>query len=466
MQKVVAALTVAPLLACVLLQLLHVEAYEISRGDVATIELRVLHAMRFEQALGPYARFGVSHPGPLLFYVLAPIYALSGRVAGSMYVVAAAINLAATIGLVHVVWTRVTGTLPRAAVLLGVALLLGALMGAHQPLGLATPWNPFVTIVPFGLLLVLVAAADSPSRAWVFGVVALHAFAAQSHSMYLVPATVALALALVWRRNRRDTIVSAVLVAVLWLPTAIDEIAGTHNLRAVAGVASGHARVGLTFAETWSTLVDRLAFGSSLLLVVLVLALAASRWRLRAEPQTFRARLVVVAIVMLAAATIVVARLDAPRGYLVAWLGAIAFVAWLAVALAWLPAELPGRARMLPIVVAALAACGSGYHQLHVATVRMRKLDAAKPARTADVLRLLDEYASLSAGEPALLINRAPREWSTFVALALQLHKRGVPFVVEPKWTHMMGEAIPHADEAARTIEMVERDDAVMLVAK
>jgi hypothetical protein len=390
MQKVVAALTVAPLLACVLLQLLHVDAYEISRGDVATLELRILHAMRFEQTLGPYARFGVSHPGPLLFYVLAPIYALSGRAAGSMYVAAAVISLAATIGIARVTWTRIQGSLPRAAVLVGVAVLLGALMGAHQPLGLATPWNPFVTIVPFGLLLLLAAAAESPSRAWVVGVVLLHAFVAQSHSVYLLPATVVLALSLVWRWNRRDTVVAVALASVLWLPTAIDEIAGTHNLRAVAGVAGGHARVGLTLTETWTTLVDRLAFGSAVLFVVLVLALAAARWRLRAEPRAFRSRLVVIAIVTLATATIVVARLDAPRGYLVAWLCAVAFVAWLAVALAWIPAELPGRTRLLPIVVAAIAACGSGYHQLHVMTVRMRKLAAAKPARTADVLRLLE----------------------------------------------------------------------------
>jgi hypothetical protein len=141
-------------------------------------------------------------------------------------------------------------------------------------------------------------------------------------------------------------------------------------------------------------------------------------------------------------------------------------VSWLAVAIAWLPAELPGRARMLPMIVSTVAACGSGYHQLSVMTIRMRKLAAAKPARTQDVERLVAEYDALRGDEAALLVNRVPHDWHVFVALVLQLYKRGVPFVVEPKWKHMLGEGIPNADDAARTIDMVERNDAPVLIAE
>lgn len=46
------------------------------RGDSAVIELAVRNAAAFAQHLGPYSRFGWTHPGPLWFYALAPIYVL------------------------------------------------------------------------------------------------------------------------------------------------------------------------------------------------------------------------------------------------------------------------------------------------------------------------------------------------------------------------------------------------------
>jgi hypothetical protein len=47
-------------------------------GDQAILALRVGDAMKFHAEVGPYSRFGWSHPGPALFYLLAPVYSLSG----------------------------------------------------------------------------------------------------------------------------------------------------------------------------------------------------------------------------------------------------------------------------------------------------------------------------------------------------------------------------------------------------
>ena len=50
----------------------------ISGGDAGFIELGVMKALRGRATLGPYSRFGWFHPGPALYYLFAPVYALAG----------------------------------------------------------------------------------------------------------------------------------------------------------------------------------------------------------------------------------------------------------------------------------------------------------------------------------------------------------------------------------------------------
>ena len=50
-------------------------------------------ATRGRLLVGPYSRFGWNHPGPFYFYFQAPLYALSGHKAASLYAGALAINL-------------------------------------------------------------------------------------------------------------------------------------------------------------------------------------------------------------------------------------------------------------------------------------------------------------------------------------------------------------------------------------
>src|SRR5471030_794226 len=48
-------------------------------GDQAVIQLRTLDVGgRHTPLIGPYSRYGWSHPGPALFYALAPILRLFG----------------------------------------------------------------------------------------------------------------------------------------------------------------------------------------------------------------------------------------------------------------------------------------------------------------------------------------------------------------------------------------------------
>src|SRR5262245_66208172 len=47
-------------------------------SDTAVIESYTLYASRAQLLVGPYSRYGWHHPGPLYFYLLAPVYVLAG----------------------------------------------------------------------------------------------------------------------------------------------------------------------------------------------------------------------------------------------------------------------------------------------------------------------------------------------------------------------------------------------------
>ena len=52
-------------------------------ADEAVTELATLNALHGRQLLGPYSRYPWHHPGPSIFYLLAPMYEASGKRAAS-----------------------------------------------------------------------------------------------------------------------------------------------------------------------------------------------------------------------------------------------------------------------------------------------------------------------------------------------------------------------------------------------
>ena len=81
-------------------------------SDFAVTELYTDLATRGRLLVGPYSRFGWNHPGPFYFYLQAPLYALGGHKAASLYAGALAMNLAALITLAWVVWRGARGLFP------------------------------------------------------------------------------------------------------------------------------------------------------------------------------------------------------------------------------------------------------------------------------------------------------------------------------------------------------------------
>jgi uncharacterized protein with PQ loop repeat len=200
-------------------------------GDGAVIELYTLHATSFRQLLGPYSRFGFHHPGPAMFYVLAPFYAASGHATASLSVAALAVNLAA---LAVVSWTIVRARAPIPLALALSALLLTFVL--RLPALLTSAWNPHLPVLPLVALLAVSAAVASGDVRLIPLMVVLASFVMQSHlglaAVSLVAAGGGLVLALFQQRPvlGRDSSLgrplrqAAWLLALLWMLPLSEQI--------------------------------------------------------------------------------------------------------------------------------------------------------------------------------------------------------------------------------------------------
>jgi hypothetical protein len=146
-------------------------------GDFAILELYASHAIHLQPFLGPYSQFGWKHPGPLLFYLMAPMYIVGGRALPALAAAALLINLASIVAIAWIVLWRAEAT-AGLAIALSAVLLIYVL---RVPLLLTSAWNPHVTVLPSAALLVLCAASMDGTLA-ALPIVALTAsFIAQTH---------------------------------------------------------------------------------------------------------------------------------------------------------------------------------------------------------------------------------------------------------------------------------------------
>ena len=98
--------------------------------------------------LGAWSRWHWNHPGPLLFWIAAPLYHLIGNV--GVLLTCTLLAAASSAGVVLVALRRGGHTLGALS-----ALLVVVLTGAFGLGTLADPWNPFVALIPFLLFLFL-----------------------------------------------------------------------------------------------------------------------------------------------------------------------------------------------------------------------------------------------------------------------------------------------------------------------
>ena len=209
-------------------------------GDRAVLEIYTLHASKLQALLGPYSRFQWNHPGPIYFYLLAPLYALTGKATYSLHVTALIINVAAVAGIIrlHSIRSRTPIGLILAFPLM--AIHLAFLDNRFFPSGLSSIWNPLITVLPFLLLLLLCANTYTTGDCRSAPLIALlFAFLVQTHIAYFPAATFALmvgCIGMIWRawhsrslsqwlrHNRLQLGAASVLFLAPWAPAILEEI--------------------------------------------------------------------------------------------------------------------------------------------------------------------------------------------------------------------------------------------------
>jgi hypothetical protein len=418
-------------------------------SDQALIALRVDDVGTDHTPLvGPASRLGWSHPGPLLFWWLAPFRHLLGPTGLLAGVAAAnAIAVGAAVAIAHRRGgARLAALVAIAAVVLTNALGLGALLD---------PWNPTAAFFPFLLLIVAIWAVVDGDVAMLPVAVAAGTWSVQCHFGYLpvVGGLLVLAVASVLATHRGDRrrparrwlAVAAAAGLVLWLPPLVQQLtADEGNLGELLRFAidpgeepvgwsraAGVLGVQLHPAGAWLTGDDALESGlvrtgavlPALAVVALVAAVTAWSWR-RGRPAVARLGAVALAGTGLAlVATARVTGLFVP--YVLRWWWAVAAMAAVAVAEALLGAATTGRRHRaatpaLVVVVVGLVA-GTG--------VVLAGLPAPLPF--AEVSRALGEVATPVAasldGDRRYLVRGV--DSATFGAavhgLFLELERRG-----------------------------------------
>jgi hypothetical protein len=110
-------------------------------GDAARIDLMVRDVFTAHTSLvGAYSR-GFNHPGPLLFWLLAPLSLVSGHAAWATLVGGAPVQ---TIGIVAAGWLAYRRGGARFTLL--ILAMLALMYVALDHLAFVSPWNPVIAL--------------------------------------------------------------------------------------------------------------------------------------------------------------------------------------------------------------------------------------------------------------------------------------------------------------------------------
>lgn len=197
--------------------------------DPAVVDLRVRDVLSFSgntPLVGAYSHFGWDHPGPIMYYLAAPIVWLTGNASWGTLVAFAVLQGWAIIWTARLAWR--SGGLRWTIVWMSI---MGLTYVGAGPSILQMAWNPAVAL-PFFVLFALqcwVVAGGEVRR--LLGLAFVASFLVQTHIGYALVvlilggwALVRLALGM-WRQHRRLRLPEAAwpvaLLLVLWLPVLV-----------------------------------------------------------------------------------------------------------------------------------------------------------------------------------------------------------------------------------------------------
>jgi hypothetical protein len=447
-------------------------------SDTAIIESFTLYASRAQLLVGPYSRYGWHHPGPLYFYLLAPVYTLAGQSTPGLNAGALLINVASIVLLVWV-FVRAAGGWLTVVVTASMALYVWR----TAPL-LVSPWNPHVIVLPLASLIVVAAAVANGDILLLPVVVGVASFVVQTHlgvgpTAVAVCAVVALAT---WRardaiaRRRRSVIAALAVIAVLWAVPLVEQVsAEPGNMTAIWRFFSSPNRDHQTIAETyaaWSDMVTgilrpdfRVAYGSPFLrsrfrpartiaafemAALITVAVLARRRRRR-----FEGALAWLLLVALAAAFASVTRIhDGIIDHEVFWISVLGALAAGTIAASVVSALWQFEASSRLVACALLGACGSGLYVGfgELSAVAKRTFDPDPPHRAAAVIGdALEQWVRSKGVRPLIHIDQD--EWPVAVGALLHLQRSRLPFAVEDDWLVMFTE---HARSTGAESDRIE----------
>ncbi len=208
-------------------------------GDEANVDLRVRDVFNGDTPLvGAYSR-GFDHPGPLLYWLLAPLSALAGGAAWATLVGGAVLHGIAIAASGWLAFRR-GGVLLMALVLAALALAYSAFPAGLQ---LLQTWNPTVAFPFFMLFLLQVWAFSLGSRWQALGAAVTASLLVQLHIGYLplvgAAGLWAVAVVVIDARTQREPTangapswravlaLTALALAALWIAPVVQQL--THD---------------------------------------------------------------------------------------------------------------------------------------------------------------------------------------------------------------------------------------------
>lgn len=438
-------------------------------ADIGVEELYVLLATRGRLLVGPYSRFGWHHPGPLYFWLQAPMYAAAGTRASALYAGAWVLNVAWIALLAWILTREEQGV--TAVTVAGAALWFAARTGGL----LASPWTAHVPVLATLAWMAIVAGAAAGRVGLLPLLAGIATFVAQTH-VGLVPIVVPLsmlasiaAVARYYRRNGRLpwAIVNgtAWLFALLWLLPIVEELSRpAGNLTALARFFSSapleHASLtsavsywayGLAgmlrshIALPWGQhfVLSGLEWAIPVSCVEVILLIVIGSWQLR-RARTFSAMLAWTAaaasLIGLWSVTRIRADIVDHEIFWLTGLGAVNLGILAAAAIELLPVSRvkPAHAATISAVLAGLLVVlairlGARDFDHLVALERLHARDQdTMEAATDAVRRYVDETHAV---RPLFVLEPEVWDWATGVFIELQKADR--PFAVEPRWLPM-----------------------------
>jgi hypothetical protein len=328
-----------------------------------------------------------SHPGPLSFYLLAPVYRLLGASSWALEAATVSIHL---VGIATALWLGHRRAGWRGVAAIG-ALLAVVIRGYGQIL-LTQPWNPYLPLVAWIVVLVAAWSVLCGDAVALIPLVLAGSFCAQTHVPYLVPAGAitigCLGLHAVRRRGvGRPLVAGTVLGVGLWLPPLLDQaINDPGNAWKLLkhfgnppdeplGVSEG-VRLAVRHLDVWAGFIGQFADTGRFVspsstwrgVVMLAIWLTAAAWSVFRGPVGLRNLHIVVAAALLLGALSMTRIFGLPWYYLTLWAWGTSAVALGAVV--WTAATAWRRADRTPAHdAAALLVAGLGSGVLVVASV-------------------------------------------------------------------------------------------------